>query len=202
MALTTAMLTALGADVVRAHVACELHLATALRLWTGKSDLMWNGYTWSPGMLDLTGLSTSENLDIDRAEIRLQGIDPEIASLATVLTAAVAGRTFTGYLLAFDASDAVVGSTVVFAGRADTLQIIDSGTAIEMRLGVENELVVLQRIRGGVLTNEDQQARYSADTGLSRVSTARQEITWGIGNPPGGATVSPPSAPRPPGGGR
>ena len=200
MALSSALLGVLGAKVVRAHVACELNLDVPLRLWTGAAALNWNGHTWTPGMLDLSGLSTSEDLDIDRAQIRLQGIEPELASLATVVDADVAGRTFTGWLLGFAEDGTVAGHTVVFAGRADTLQVADSGTAIEMGLAVENEMVVFQRIRGGLLTHEDQQARFAGDTGLSRVSTARQEISWGVGNPPGGAAVTPPSA-NPPGSG-
>ena len=92
----------------------------------------------------------------------------------------------------------VQGSEIVFTGLIDTLRIEDTGDTINLDMAVENELTVLQRVRGGTYTHEDQQARHPGDTGLSRVSTTRQSITWGA-QTGGVESTQSTAAPPPPG---
>jgi len=67
----------------------------------------------------------------------------------------------------------------IFSGLMDVIEYIDNGETANIRLSVENILIIGQRQKISRYTNEDQRKKYPNDAGLSFINQLQdKEIVW------------------------
>lgn len=179
--LTTAFKNALADGDVRPCLFFEgLFDTGAVRFFTGLGQVTWNSQTWY-GSGSLIGIDPVEEVGETKARgtrISLSGIDGAMVSLA--LAEPYQGRIVNVYLAALNSSGAVIADPdLLFSGRADVMQISDSGETATVILSVENRLVDLQRARERRYEPEDQKLYYPNDKGFDYVPTLQDKtIKW------------------------
>lgn len=154
---------------------------TPLRLWTGRGDLTWNGFTWS-GFGKLLSVSFGEEVSEVRAvnfTLTLSGLAPGIVDLAELTIRS--GKIGKLWLAFFDSAGAVIPDPYPLKrGRFDTDNIRHSGSSCTVSIQYESVLSDLDRPRDRRWTSEDQQIDYPADEGFSQVPGLQDStFTWG-----------------------
>ncbi len=178
---SSALKAAVGAQKVQpfnmVHMAFD---SGDIRLWTGRGEISWNGYTWT-GASGLLGISTiEETAEVKAAGIRLSlsGVPADL--LAIALAEDYQGRTATIYYGAFSGGSIVADPVVSFRGKMDVMPIADSGDASTIILEVENRLIILHRSRSRRWTDEDQKIDFPDDRGFEYVQSIQEkDIKWG-----------------------
>jgi len=177
--------TALAAESVRLAYLVELAFDSGpLRLWTGTGDFEWPAtartFTGYGELLDIAPIEETQSIEANGLSITLSGIS------TTLVTYALAENYRNRRARAWVAlSDPATGTLLadpipVFAGRMDTMQIIDAGDTAQVRLTCESRLIDLQRPRERRYTHEDQQELHPGDRGLEYLAGLQgREIAWG-----------------------
>jgi len=192
--LTTAMISALTAPVVRLAIFAKLLMSNeTLYLWSGIGPITWNSMTFDGvGTLGkVSGISESATVEAKGMQISLSGIPSSMIQEALYNT-----RLFNPvnlWLVCFDSTGVIIGDPVVsFAGLMDKPTVDDDGDTCTITINVENVLADLNRPTCRHYTNSDQQLDLAAtltklglststvDTGFSHVNQI-QELTvfWG-----------------------
>lgn len=183
--LPSAVATAIVQPVVKLAFFVEFQFASgAVRMWTGNGDKSWNSQTWT-GAGDFGGISpVDETTEFGAAGLTftLSGVPSSTVALA--LTDAYRGRNCKLWLVILDASDAVVDSYQIFAGRMDVMTIDDSGEVSRISIQVESRLIDLARARAQRYTDAEQQLKFPGDLGLQYVAKlAEKPLNWGVPAP-------------------
>lgn len=173
-----------------------------LRMWTGIGELEWGEKTFLGGG-NFIGISPIEETQDTQAKgivASLSGIPS--TTIAASLLHKSRGRPFRLYLAAVDTKQSVAtedddivltedGGRVllennlidapyrIFSGIMDTIEFTDNGEDANIRLSVENSLIIGQRAKLMRYTSEDQKKRFPNDTGLDLINQLQdKEIVW------------------------
>lgn len=175
-----------------------------LRLWTGYGTIEFDGDTYTGGgnLIGISPIDETQELQAKGIVCTLTGMPTSLIALA--LTNKTRGRRFNLYLgyaastyrigledesgaiLLEDESGYVVTESEIletpyriFSGLMDTIEITDNGETADMRLSVENILIVGQRQKVARYTDEDQRKRFPNDKGLSLINQLQdKELVW------------------------
>lgn len=175
--ITTALNNKLIAPSVELFVAVELMFDTApLRIWSGTSDKIINGntYTGTGSLLDVSGMEESDGLSSPGANITLSGVDTGIISIA--IQEPYQNRLCRIFLGSGD------DFFEVFSGFMDVMTIEDTGDTCTVGLSVESRLILLDRMVPLRYTQETQNSLYPGDTFFSYVAGLQdRKIDWEMG---------------------
>lgn len=154
---------------------------TPLRLWTGRGDISWNGFTWS-GFGKLLSVDFGEEVAEVRAvnfTLTLSGLAPGITDLAELSIRS--GKPGKLWLAFFDSVGAIIPDPYPLRrGRFDTDNIRHSGGSCTVSVQYESVLAALDRPRERRWTSEDQQIDYPNDKGFDNVPGLQDAtFTWG-----------------------
>lgn len=141
-----------------------------LYVWTGMSDLNWDGHIWTPvgGNGLVAGVPETDEIRAEGVRLELSGIPS--ANLALAIGSVRQGKTATVYLAFLDDAGAIIGVPIEsFTGRVDAPQIDDSGDTASISIAVESDMILLRRRRTRRYTNRDQKMDFSADNGFEHV---------------------------------
>jgi len=180
-ALTAAVQSALGADVVPALLLVDLDFASGhLYLNNSAVTFNWSGHDWL-GLANLgsvEAIAEHSGLEMSGVRLTLTGIPSEMVSIA--LGEHYQGRACVIHLAPLDESHTVLADPVqVFSGRIDTMEIALGETAA-ITLTAESRLTDWERPRVRRYTHEDQLAEYPGDLGLEFVpQMAEKALVWG-----------------------
>lgn len=175
-----------------------------LRLWSGYGELEWNGNTYFGGgnLIGLSPIEETQDIQAKGVTATLNGIPSNIVAL--VLSERSRGRKFSLYLATVSASSRVatedepglvelengdgfilLENNIIsapyrfFKGLMDVIEITDNGTNSEIRLTIENALIVGRRNKVRRYTKEDQKIRYPNDDGLNFINQLQdKELVW------------------------
>lgn len=179
--LTSEMQSAVAASEVAPILLFEGSFITGfVYAWSGYGNLVWNSKTWT-GTGSLLGISDiSENSDTAAtgATVTLNGIPPELISLALQeCKQGAMGKIYFGLLQ----NGAVLGNPIImFEGKLDVPSIDEDGEISSITIAYESRLIDLERPRITRYTKEDQIRRFPLDKGFDYVpSIQEQRITWG-----------------------
>lgn len=180
--LTPGMLTAVGSGLVYPVLFGFLDFVGGpVRVCTHLQGVSWNGYTWAGLglMIGVEQIKESKAVEATGVILSLNGVDSALVS--EVLTQRSRGRTCQVYLGLFDTSGSILSDPVmIFAGRTDQPKIMDGGDTCTITVSAESRMQDLQRARNGRYTDQDQQARYAGDLGLSFVAGLQnKDVHWG-----------------------
>lgn len=173
-------------------------------MWTGVGTLTWGDKTFFGGgnLIGVSPIEETQELQAKGLTATLNGISSTLIALA--LLEKIRGRPFRLYLGIVDSRQYVAtedepgrvmiedGSGYVllenslvdspyriFSGLMDYMEFTDNGKTADIRLYVENILIVGQRAKIGRYTNEDQRKRYSGDKGLEFINQLQdKEVVW------------------------
>ena len=171
-----------GETVVSAALALSLTDGSTFRAWGGHGVLTLGGNTYvglgDDGFAQATGgaLGTAAQ----NVELRLSGVDPEVAAAVDVETLRRAPAVIRR--LIFDGTGTQLLDSHVFArGRVDTVSIEETpGGTSTISLQVESSAKSLGRAGGRMRTDADQRLIDADDPGLTAVSYAGQKtLYWG-----------------------
>ena len=197
--LTTSMVTALCASVIRPALLVELNFglstASPLYIWSGVGSLTWNSMTFT-GVGDLGQIGAIEETAQQRLEAKgfqlsLSGIPSYLVN--DVLNDTRLSGTCTIWLALFTASNGLIDSPIeMYSGMIDSPEITDNGSTITCSIQIENPLVDLNRAVFRRYTPSDQESDLAdtltrlglastvKDTGFSHVAGSQEEMTdWG-----------------------
>jgi hypothetical protein len=175
-------------------------VSTTLYLWTGYGNLTWNGHTWTgTGTLGKVGqMPETSQLQAQGCSLSLSGIPSAI--LASCLSDVALNRTATIQMAFLDINGTVLDVVTSFGGRVDSCIVEEDGATSTITLGVENELITLQKAREMRYTPESQKFLYPTDTGFDAVAALQElNVVWGKASnvpraPAASAPVSGPSS--------
>lgn len=173
-------------------------------VWTGLGDLEYNGliYTGLGNLIGISPIEENQGTEAKGIVVSLNGISPTLISLA--LAERCRGRRMHIYLASVESKSKILledesggikledGSGYillqnqltnqaerVFAGLMDVMEISDNGETADIRLSVENILIVGQRAKLRRYTSEDQKRIYPDDEGLDFINRLQdKEIVW------------------------
>ncbi len=156
-----------------------------LNLWTGIGNLVYNGDTYlgAGNFLGVSRVTESINLEANGVNFSLSGLPSSFISLA--LTESYQGRKITAWFACIDSSGALVSDPyLLFKGRMDVLEIMDSGETASFTIRAESILIDFRRTKVRRFTDEDQKASYPTDKGLEYVDQLQdREFIWGRASP-------------------
>lgn len=190
---------------VQPIILAELYFDSGtLRLWTGVGNLDWNGNTFTGGgdFIGISPIEETQELQAKGIVATLNGMPSTIIALA--LGERCRGRPFKLYLgsanttqyvatedepgriLLEDGSgyvlveNALLGTPYrIFSGLMDYMECTDNAQTADIRVSVENILIVGQRAKVSRYTAEDQRKRFPADKGFEFINQLQdKEIVW------------------------
>ena len=153
-------------------------MSAPTRMWPGFGTVHAAGYDWT-GAGDLGGIDGLSSAMTDAAQqvtFTLSGVTPEIQALAKDAQVRVRGRGVIVYVQFFsiDNMSPLGGMSAIWSGLMDIMTFVATGaTSRTITLTAESDNADRRRPRFGLLTNADQQSRYSGDTALQYRSALR-----------------------------
>ena len=173
----SSILTALSQPEVQPFYAVEFMFdSSPIRFWTGYGDrtIETNAYTGTGNLMSIGGLEEVADMSAKSANITLNGIPPELISLA--LQEPYQNRECRILFGVTNSSDIVE----VFAGTMDKMTVQDGGDTGTIDLTVESKWVRLDRPNVRRYTSESQKSRHSTDTFFDWVADLQdKEVVWG-----------------------
>ena len=156
-------------------------LSQTMRVWAGVGPLVTtDGETWSGvgTLVNISATSFAPGGAAGQLTIGLDGVDPQIVTLARSERDELAGRFVTLYLQYFDAAWQPVGAPKArWLGRMDTLTISlpmpegeDGERVRSVTLTAESWAEDRSRPAYGFWSDRDQRKRFPGDKGLERVA--------------------------------
>lgn len=173
-----------------------------LYMWTGIGDLVWGEKTYTGGgsFIGISPIDETEETEAKGIVVSLNGI-PSIL-IALTLTERSRGRPMRLYLasattdrfvatesggtvLTEDGGRVLLENTLVnspyriFSGIMDTIEFTDNGEKADIRMNVENALIIGQRAKLHRYTSEDQKKMYPEDLGMDLINQLQdKELVW------------------------
>jgi hypothetical protein len=135
-----------------------------LNLWSGIGSLTFDGdvYTGAGGLLNLTEIKETDDVESNGTIFTLNGIPSEFIS--TALSSDYQNREITCWFATLDASGALIADPFqLYKGRMDILDISEGGETASLSMKTENRLIELQRAKTRRYTHEDQKAFFPTD---------------------------------------
>jgi hypothetical protein len=192
--LTSAMITALTAPVVRLAVLASLQFADNLvNVWSGLGPMTWNSLTFQGvGTLGtISAMSEDSDVSAKNVTISLSGIPSNMMN--EVLNEVRVLQTANIWLALYDSSGNLIANPVLsYQGKMDAPEINDDGQTCTCSISLEDVLVDLNREVWRRYSDEDQQMDLAAtltrlslspstvDTGFTHVAGLQEQITfWG-----------------------
>lgn len=176
--LTTALETALSADVIQPFFAVDLNFdVSPLYVWSGQGDIVIDSKTYigSEELLKVESIEEAGDASARGAVLTLTGVPSEVISIA--LNTEYQGRT--GSIHFGTLSDSTE-YTEIFTGYIDTMEILDEPNRATVRVTLESRLVRLETPSGIKYTSSHQKNQYPGDLGLDFVeSLPGKKIIWG-----------------------
>lgn len=172
-------------------------------MWTGFGTLEWSGkeYLGGGNFIGLSPVTETQDVQAKGIVLSLNGIPSSLISLA--LLERSRGRKFNLYLASVSTTRHVAtedepgvvltedGGAVllenqlidspyrIFSGLMDVMEFTDNGQTADIRLSVENTLIIGQRSKIGRYTPEDQKKRFPGDKGLDFIPQLQDKsIVW------------------------
>ncbi len=184
---TTAFNNAIAADNVDPFFAVKLEFESGTtRLWTGVGDIAFEAgsgsetFTGAGDLATVSAVEETNDIESSNASFSLSGINSSLLSLA--LSENYQGKDATLYLGLLSSGAVVADPYILFRGKMDTVDIVDSGETASIQVKAQNRLVALQKAKPRRFTQEDQKLVDSTDIGLAFVNDLQDKtITWGTG---------------------
>ncbi len=179
--LTAAVITEITSQSVIPILLVKMEFDSAdLNVWTGLGNLFFSGDTYL-GVGDIGGISPIE----ESADLRANGVNLSLsgipsALISTALSEPFQDRPATIWFGLFNSSQSLIADPIqIFKGRMDTMEIQESGENSLINLGIENELVHLERPNERRYTPRDQQLLFPNDKGFQFTSVIQdKKIIW------------------------
>lgn len=179
-----ANVTAAGRQHVRPIFFAALHFDSGtLRLHNGIGPYTWGGQTWT-GMGALVSVGPMRESDIlspQRVSFVLGMANQDIVN--ELASQAIYERLVYGYVgFLDDRGNLVADPDLRWSGYMDTSEIIQGANPMVV-LHCESELIREFQANGAMFTDEDQQERYSGDTGFEYMDQMAlgPRVQWGPG---------------------
>lgn len=203
--LSPEMIAEFSSGYVRPVLMAELYFDDqTLMMWSGLGDLVWGDKVFSGGgnFVGVSPIEETQDIQAKGIVASLNGIPSSLISLA--LGERVRGRPFRMYLgivgsqdfvatedepgsikLEDDSGYVLVENALfstpyrIFSGLMDVMEFTDDGSSADIRLSVENSLIIGQRAKIARYTVEDQRKRYPFDKGFVFINQLQdKEIVW------------------------
>ena len=183
--LTAAVTTEVQKTEVRAEAIAHFAFDSgSLRFWTGVGDLEWNGDTYT-GTGHLGGIGPVE----ETGAVKTSDLAFTLSGLPASLISVALGEHYQGRLCElwvgfFDTSWVLIADPVpTFAGRMDTMTVVDNGDTASITVVATNRLKDLDRPNHArFYTDQDLQQEYPGDLGFQFVPEMQDAvIIWGKG---------------------
>jgi len=176
--LTTALETALSADVIEPFFAVDLNFdVSPLYIWSGQGDTVIDSKTYigSEEMLKIDTIEEANDASARGAVLTLTGVPSEVISIA--LNTEYQGRKGTIY---FGSMTDPTEYTELFTGYIDTMDILEEPHTSTVQVTLESKLIRLETPSGIKYTSSYLKSQYAGDLGLDFVEgLANKKITWG-----------------------
>lgn len=174
-----------------------------LRMWTGHGDLEWKGQVFTGGgaFIGISAIDETQDTEAKGIYCSLNGIPSELIALtllersrgrkmrlyvASVTTERFVATESDGIVMTeSDAGRIILENNLVdepyriFQGIMDTIDFTDSGSTANIRISVENVLIIGQRTKIERYTTEDQKKRFPDDKSMDLINNLQDKaITW------------------------
>lgn len=174
-----------------------------LGMWTGYGTLNWGEKTFLGGgnLIGISVVQETQDIQAKGLVVSLNGISSSLIALSLLekcrgrpfrlYLASVSTSNFialeddTGLVLAEDGGRIILENQLIdspyrlFAGLMDVIEFVDNGQTADIKLNVENALIVGQKPKLERYTSEDQKKRFPTDKGLDMISQLQDKsIVW------------------------
>lgn len=178
--------------------------AVTIRLWTGIGNLSYGGeiFSGAGNLIGISSIDETQNTEARGIVASLNGVPSTMVAMALgqnprgrpfrLFFAVVDSRRYiatedepgrveledgSGYILL--ENNLINTPYRIFSGLMDTFEMADNGESANIRLAVENALIVGQRTKVQRYSNEDQKKAYPNDRGLEFINPLQdKELVW------------------------
>lgn len=184
--LTSAMLTAIQSQSVYPGIFVQLTFSNSTSyLWSGVGNITWNSITWTGAGQILSIEPTEEGTTVEArgTAIRLSGLNPTLLSdalnyIQLGLPVLIYLGLFSGY--PFSSANLIANPILIWSGRVDQTTLDLDGETCTLTINCESRLLDLNVPSDYRYTQQDLQAQYPGDLGLSFVESIQErQILWG-----------------------
>lgn len=170
--LTASVKTALADDVLNTAVLIELNFSTAVYIWSGYGDLVYDSKTYvgSGNVININGVGERSDASSVSTSITLSGLDSNLKY--TLLTENWQNKEAVVKIALFDSDGDVIADPItVTRGRMDNASFTDSGNSCEVTFTIESQLVSLEQAGGARYSTSEQRLIDATDEGFTEAET-------------------------------
>lgn len=153
-----------------------------LNLWSGHTDITWDGdvYLGAGKVLTVNSIKETQKIQANGAEFTMNGCVDALVSLA--MSEEYQWRPISAWLGILDTDYTIIADPYkIFSGKMDVIEIADTGKDSIITVRAESNLIDLKETKERRYTHEDQIAEFAGDMGLEFMPTnADVEILWGV----------------------
>jgi hypothetical protein len=146
------------------------------RYCTAGATIAWSGYNWlgTGGLVNIEPIRETGAIESVGLRLTMSGVPSTLVSLA--LQGEFQGRPITLWLAMLDADGALIGDPVTeYAGRLDTMTIVDGEDSATISVTVESEMASLMGASIRRYTDADHQKDYSGDLIFQYVAQMKEK---------------------------
>lgn len=181
---TPQFLNALTEELVRPCIFFEGVFASGtVRLWTGLTEIDWNGQTWLGAgvLMGIAAVEETTEVIANGTTVSLSGVPLDLVQIAIKeARQGLPGRVWVGLLT--EDLQIIASPALVFSGRLDVPQITDGADSCTVTISYESRLLDLTVPREWRYTDQSQKALHPTDRGFEYVTSIQdKEIVWGRG---------------------
>jgi hypothetical protein len=180
---TTAFATALTQRDLRPCMLLEATFPSGtLRLWTGTSNILWNGQTWFAAGTLLSVPEVEESTDVVAAGITVALSGVPVGLVSDVIASVKQGSPATVYIGLMIEDGAIISDpTPAFTGRLDVPKLTDGADTCVIEVTYESRAIDMNHPCSFRLTDDSQQTLYPGDTSLRYVAALQsgRSLFWG-----------------------
>jgi hypothetical protein len=176
--LTVGQQAALDAAHVVPVAFAELNFASdnIQRYCTAGASIAWNGHTWlgTGGLVSIEPIRETGAIESVGLRLTMSGVPSNLISLA--LVGEFQGRAITFWLGLLDASGVLIDTPIVeYAGRLDTMTIVEGDETATISVTVESEMASLMAAAVRRMNDADQQRDYPGDKFFQYVAQMKEK---------------------------
>ena len=195
--MTAAVITEVEKAQNRPFHLVEIYFTTGTVYFTDSDrDISWNSntYTAAGSFLTFSEINEQNALTVSDIEVQLSGVDRTY--LTTILDETFMDRDLIirkGFIN--DLNAVVVDPIIVYSGKMDQPNIIETSESCSISVTVANLFVDFQKTNARFTNDESQKLFFPSDNGFQYAHQIIKEINWGRKGAGGTGIVTPPGIP-------
>lgn len=178
--IDSSVVSEIASDSIRMCHLLEIHFSTPVYYTDAPQDIAHSAknYLASGNILRIEAIQEASDIRIGTTTIKLSGVDQTVVSM--LLSGGYIGRQVRVLRAFLNDSNVIIGAPVlIYDGRIDGHEIIDSNTTSEVSLSVASHWADFEKKAGRMTNTNSQNLFFPGDKGFDFAANVVKDIKWG-----------------------